>query len=214
MWSAVMLLGLSLAQDISVPQNAEQGVVGVAAGYNYALNPFFSASEEVGDPVTTPYYGSANLGMRFGYYATATIPVLVDIGWFHEQHDLASGGSIDMQVVNLSFSAGLQPEWNWYARPYVLAGLGYSMIFVQDKIATVKTPASTMAGSMELHVALGAVAPQLFSAIPWLGAFGELRYTWSPMTQRGRPFWLKGVNAMLGFQAQFDVSNFAQTSHF
>lgn len=214
MWTAVMILGLSLAQDFSAPQQAEQGVIAVSAGYNYSPNPFFSASEEIGDPVTTPYFGSPDLGLRLGYYATESIPVLVDVGWFHEKHDLGSGGSIDLQVINFSISGGWQPELNWYARPYVLAGVDQSMVFVQDKIASVNTPATTMTGSMGLHVALGAVAPQLFSSMPWLGAFTELRYTWSPMAQRSRPFWLKGINAMFGLQAQFDASNFSHSSHF
>ncbi len=214
MLTTVLILGIGLAQGLSAQSQSEQGLIGITAGYNYSLNPFFSASDEIGDPVTSAYYGSPDLGMRFGYHATPTVPVLVDIGWFHEHHELASAGYIDLQVVNFSLSGGWQPDWGWYMQPYVLAGLDQSMVFVQDKIYSVQTPASTMSGSMGLHVALGGVAPQLFKSLPWLGAFSELRYTWSPMSQRSRPFWLKGLSAMIGFQASFDTGNFSHSSHF
>lgn len=214
MWMVVALIGLSVAQDFSSEIKADEGVIAISGGYSYSLNPFFMASEEANDPVTSTYYGSPLVSLRFGYYPLATVPVLIDVDWTHEHHELASAGWIDLHAVGVSLSAGYQPQVNWYLQPYGLLGLDQSLVFVSDKIRSVETPASTLSSSMGAHGALGVMIPTLFSGLPWFGATSELRYTWSPMSQRHRPYWLKGLSATVGLQARFDVSNFGQGSHF
>ncbi len=208
MWSLALLATLcAISPELDVRVNAGQGSVGLLGGYRYVPNPFFEESLQANDPVVSTYYGAPSARLHFDYFPLATVPVMVDVGWTMERHELASGGWIELQLIDLSLSAGFKPDVDWAVQPYGVVGIDQIAGIVRDKIRSVGTPASGMTGGVGVHVAAGAMAPTLFSLAPWLNAVAELSYTWAPMTQRGRTFWVMGFAAMAGLAFRYDADS-------
>ncbi|MFH1809623.1 MAG: hypothetical protein ABIJ09_12820 [Pseudomonadota bacterium] len=206
MFALASVLAICALAQVDSRIHEDHGSVGVHAGYRYVPNPFFDESTNARDPVVSSYVGAPGVGLRFDYYPMAVVPLVIDLDWTAERHELASGGTIGLNIVDIGISLGFKPDVDWWLHPYALGGVDQVNIMIADSILSSQQPSNSFWSTFGLHAAIGAVAPVLVPDWRWLGAMVEARYTFAPMTQRGRSFWLLGASVMVGLQLQFDVA--------
>lgn len=184
---------------------AEEGNAGVQVGYRYVPNLFFWESQKVGDPVTSAYYGSPAVELHFDYFPLATVPVMFDVAWGGERHELASEGWLETQSVAFALSVGYKLDLDFPFHPYAVAGLDLITTVVTDKIK-MGEPVTGIRGTFGVHGAVGAYLPAIIPPAPWLSGLAELKYTYATVPQRGRSYQVIGVAATLGAAIRFDMS--------
>jgi hypothetical protein len=190
---------------------AEQGHVGIRAGYRYVPNLFLLESEAVGQAVQNTYLGSPALTLHFDYFVVDEVFVGVDFEWGGERLELPIGQWIDTQTFNAALSLGYQFQLDT-VYPYLLLGVDSIAAVVQDKIATGNI-AIGVKGAFGAHGAAGLLFTGLISDLPQLVAVAEFRYTFAVFAQRGRPYNVLGASLVAGLQWRFDAAGVGNSSH-
>jgi len=201
----IALLHAVTSADLDQRPLEGEGSFGARAGYRYVPNAFHWESAAVNDPVVSSYIGAPAIALRLEYLPMDAVPVMFDLEWGTQRHELASEGWIETHSFGLSVSSGYLLDLGLGVHPFALLGFDFAPILVRDAIKTTGVLES-LSGAIGLHAALGVTAPAIISAAPWLAPLVELRYTYAATAMRGRTYHVLGVSLMAGVQLRFETA--------